>query len=517
MKRFNTTGPCFPDEHYMLPPLDRLPGVRELVADGDYFFIHAPRQSGKTTALQALVGEVNAKGDMFALYCSLETLQNRSDPEKTNIAIRDLIADNVELSPFYVPIPGAPALRSDRGGVGLAVRTVLKNVRRAVGKPVAVFFDEADCLVGDALISFLRQLRDGYVNRKMIPFPRSVALVGMLNVRDYKAQLHPDGQSLGQISPFNIVRKDILIPNFTETDIQSLYAQHTAETGQVFAEGAVEEVWRLTRGQPWLVNAIGCECVEEIHGNRYGEAITVADVEEAKEAIIRRRDTHVDSLMERMREPRVRRIVEPLISGDRSDVTYNDEDYRYITDLGLLRADRGALVPANPMYAEIIGRYLSRGEQDAMLRSVPETPWARDDGLDMSGLMAAFQQFWRENSGADRDIMGYRESVPYLVLMAFLQRVTNGGGRINREMAVGTGRLDLCVEFRGARYAIEVKTSANFQGEKSYGQCAKYLDTLKLSEAWMPIFEKSKEKPWDEKIYSRDVAFDGKTIHVIGL
>ena len=517
MKRFNTTGPCFPDEHYMMPALDRLPGVRELVAGGGYFVVHAPRQTGKTTALKALVREINAKGDMFALYCTLEALQNRSDPMQTNIAIRDFIADNVEMSPFYSPIQGAPELREERGGVLLAVRTVLQNVCRAIGKPVVVFFDEADCLVGDALISFLRQLRDGYVNRDTIPFPKSIALVGMLDVRDYKAQIRPDGQSLGQISPFNIIRKDMLIPNFTESDIAALYAQHTAETGQRFADGVVEAVWRWTRGQPWLVNAIGCECVEEIHGNRYGETITVEDVEAAKEAIIRRRDTHVDSLMERMREPRVRRIVEPLISGDKSDVTYNDDDYRYITDLGLLRVDRGALVPANPMYAEIIGRYLSRGEQDAMIRSIPETPWVKADGLDMPGLMAAFQQFWRENSGADKDIMGYRESVPHLVLMAFLQRVTNGGGHINREMALGTGRLDLCVEFRGARYAIEVKTSANFQGAKSYAQCAKYLDSLGLSEGWMPIFEKSKDKTWDEKIYSRDETVDGKTIHVIGL
>ena len=517
MKKFNTTGPCFPDEHYMMPALDRLPGIRELVADGNYFVVHAPRQSGKTTALKALVREVNNKGDMFALYCTLESLQNRVDPDKTNIAIRDLVADNVEMSPFYQAVPGAPELRSERGGIGLAVRTVLQNVCRAAGKPVVVFFDEADCLVGDALISFLRQLRDGYVNRDVMPFPKTVALVGMLDVRDYKAQIRPDGQSLGQISPFNIIAEDLLIPNFTEADIAALYAQHTAATGQVFADGVVEDVWRLTRGQPWLVNAIANDCVAKIHGNRFDETITVDDVEAAKEAIIRRRDTHVDSLMERMREPRVRRIVEPLISGDRSDVTYNDEDYRYITDLGLLRVDRGALVPANPMYAEIIGRYLSRGEQDAMIRSVPDTPWVKDDGLDMTGLMAAFQQFWRENSGADRDIMGYRESVPHLVLMAFLQRVTNGGGRINREMALGTGRLDLCVEFRGGRYAIEVKTSSNFQGEKSYAQCAKYLDSLGLAEGWMPIFEKSKEKSWDEKIFSRDEIVDGKTIHVVGL
>ena len=517
MRKFNTTGPCFPDEHYMLPALDRLPGIRELVAGGNYFVVHAPRQTGKTTALKALVREINEKGDMFAVYCTLETLQNRSDPEKTNIAIRDLIADNVEMSPFFVPVANAPALRSDRGGVGLAVRTVLQNACRASGKSVVVFFDETDCLVGDALISFLRQLRDGYVNRKEIPFPKSVALVGMLDVRDYKAQIRSDGESLGQISPFNIIAEDMLIPNFVESDIRTLYAQHTAETGQAFADGVVEDVWRLTRGQPWLVNAIAHECVAKIHAFRYAEPITVADVEAAKEAIIRRRDTHVDSLMERMREPRVRRLVEPLILGDDTELTANDEDWRFITDLGLLRVERGTLVPANPMYAEIIGRYLSHGEQDRMIRSVPETPWVKDDGLDMAGLMAAFQRFWRANSGADRDIMGYREAVPHLVLMAFLQRITNGGGHINREMALGQGRLDLCVEFRGARYAIEVKTSANFKGEKSYEQCTKYLDDLGLSEGWMPIFDKSKDKSWDEKIYTRDETYNGKTIHVIGL
>ena len=518
MKRFNTTGPCFPNEHYMLPALDRLPGIRELVAGGNYFVVHAPRQTGKTTAMKALVREINEKGDMFAVYCTLESLQKlMGAPEMAIREIRHLVLRSSSTIRELASAGSEIGDLKSNIGISTAIRDALQDLCIKASKPMAFFFDEVDCLVGDVLVSFLRQLRDGYVNRDMFPFPKSVALVGMLDVRDYKAQIRPDGQSLGQISPFNIVRKDMLIPNFTESDIHALYAQHTAETGQEFADGVIEDVWRLTFGQPWLVNAIGCECVEEIHAFRYSEPITVDDVEAAKEAIIRRRDTHVDSLMERMREPRVRRIVEPLISGDRSELTYNDDDYRYVTDLGLLRVDRGALVPANPMYAEIIGRYLSRGEQDAMMRSVPETPWVKEDGLDMAGLMAAFQQFWRENSGADRDIMGYRESVPHLVLMAFLQRVTNGGGHINREMAVGTGRLDLCVEFRGARYAIEVKTSDNFKGEKSYEQCAKYLDSLGLDEGWMPIFEKSKDKSWEERIYSRDVTFNGKTIHVLGL
>ena len=101
--------------------------------------------------------------------------------------------------------------------------------------------------------------------------------------------------------------------------------------------------------------------------------------------------------------------------------------------------------------------------------------------------------------------------------MAFLQRVTNGSGRIIREMALGSGRLDLCVEFRDKRYAVEVKTSKNFAGDKSYAQLAGYLDKLGLPEGWMAIFDEDKAKPWDEKLFARDVELNGKTLHIIGL
>ena len=520
---FNIAGPCIPGEHYMLPALDRLPEIRRLVNRRQYFVIHAPRQTGKTTAIKAMVREINAKGEMQALYCTLEALQGMVSPEKAIPAIRDLLLSN------YFPEEHDPSdpssnryrlreTRPEYDGPATLVRSTLRNLCRIAGKPLVVFFDEADVLFGPTLISFLRQLRDGYVNRDMVPFPASIALVGMLDVRDYKAQIRPDGESLGQISPFNIISKDLLLRNFIETEVRALYAQHTEETGQTFAPGAIEAVMDWTGGQPWLVNAIARECVEEIHDFRYDEPITADDVGTAKETIIRRRDTHVDSLMERLREPRVRRVVEPVIFGGRPvGTSVNDEDYRFVQDLGLLREENGALVPSNRMYAEIIGRYLTRDEQTQMMQSIPDTPWATPDGLDMPGLMAAFQEFWRENSGADRSAHEYGEATPHLVLMAFLQRVTNGNGRIAREMALGSGRLDLCVEFRGHRYAIEVKTAKNFAGEKSYAQLAKYLDTLGLPEGWMPIFDSDPAKPWEEKLYLRDIPFAGKTLHVVGL
>ena len=515
---FNIAGPCIPGKHYMLPALDRLPQIRRLVEREQYFVIHAPRQTGKTTAVQALVDEINAKGDMVAIYCTLETLQNANDPEKASLAIRDLILDNFNAA---FPEETAGGARQDAassdGGAGIAIRNALRHLCRRVGKSLVVFFDEADCLFGNVLVSFLRQLRDGYVNRAKIPFPASIALIGMLDVRDYKAQIRPDGESLGQISPFNIISEDMLLRNFTAEEVSALYAQHTEETGQNFASDVLDKVMDFSGGQPWLVNALARECVEKIHEFRYGETVTADDIETAKETIIRRRDTHVDSLMERLREPRVRRVVEPVIFGGERTVSSNSEDWRFVVDLGLLREEKGSLVPANRMYAEIIGRYLTRDAQESMETSIPDTPWATPDGLDMPGLMAAFQAFWRENSGADRRAYEYGEATPHLILMAFLQRVTNGRGRIEREMALGSKRLDLCVDFRGHRYAVEVKTAKNFAGEDSYKQLAGYLDDLGLPEGWMAIFNEDKSKPWEEKLYLRDVTFNGKTLHLVGL
>ena len=116
-----------------------------------------------------------------------------------------------------------------------------------------------------------------------------------------------------------------------------------------------------------------------------------------------------------------------------------------------------------------------------------------------------------------REINAAGEMVALYCTLETLQNATDGGGRIIREMAAGSGRLDLCVEFRGRRYAIEVKTSDNFSGDKSYAQLAKYLDALEITEGWMPVFDVDKAKPWEEKIYTRDEIFAGKTIHVVGL
>jgi len=520
---FNIAGPCLPHRHYMLPALVRLPEARRLVEDDAYFVLHAQRQCGKTTAMQTLADEINDRGDRVALYCSVEAVQGFVDPEKGLPEIAGQIRDAVQAA-----APGAfggltdAELKKLVGEVDVAnvvKRTLNALAERCGKKPLVVFFDEVDCLSEGTLVGFLRQLRNGRITYKRPgTFPTSVALVGMRNIRDFKARIRPDAETLGSASPFNVITRATTLRTFTLDEVRQLYQQHTDETGQVWDPGVVERAFEYSGGQPYLVNALAKWCVDEIHDRRYGERITLDDLHEAKERIIRERGTHLDSIMERMKEPRVRRVVERVMTGEELHEDVLADDISFVLDLGLLKSERGVLRPANPMYAEIIGRYLSWGTQQFVLRNVPETPWVRDGGLDMAGLMTAFQQFWRENADEAAVPYEYREAYPQLVLQAFLQRVLNGGGEIIREMALGKKAMDLGVLFRGSKYAVECKKVDFFEKshEKAYDQVCGYMDRLGVPEGWLVVFDPDLAKPWEGKIFAEDVAWNGKTVHVIG-
>jgi type II secretory pathway predicted ATPase ExeA len=513
-KFFNIAGPCIPGEHYLVPALARLPELSGLIAKKQFFVIHAARQSGKTTLLNALEQDLNAKGQVVALYCSLETVQGIADAERGVPAIVNVLLNGLTWHPVFRNLP-TPVV--DPSVSTVAVNRLLSQLAQAAGKPLVVLFDEADCLSGPTLISFLRQLRDGYVNRIRSPFPASVALVGMRNIRDYKAQIRPDGDTLGSASPFNIATEALTLTNFTRDEIASLYGQHTAETGQVFQEPAVDRASYWTCGQPWLVNALARECVEKLLNNDPARPVTAERIDEAAEVLLCRRDTHIDSLLERLKEPRVQRIVEPVILGTEPVESTLSDNCQYVLDLGLLKREDRTLKPANPIYAEVILRTLSYDTQDSMGRSIVATPWIAGDCLDMTGMLRAFQQFWRENSEMWQARYEYREAAPHIILQAFLQRVINGGGQIVREYSLGRQRLDLLVCWQGNRYAIELKMKEQYRPGAAHAQLFGYLDRLGLAEGWLAVFDPDPAVSWDAKLTWRTLVQEGKTLHIVGL
>jgi len=517
-KYFNVAGPCDPRQHYMIAG-DRCTGdIAGLIEMGQYFVLHAARQTGKTTLLLDLYRKFNSAGKYHALYCSLEAVQNVADPQEGIPAIVALLRNALHRSkmPGWEDFAAGANINSPLS----VLNEALAGYCEALDKPLVIFFDEADCLSEGTLISFLRQLRDGYVTRSIAPFVHAVALVGMRNIRDFKARIRPDSQTLGSASPFNIIADAFTLHNFTEEEIQALYRQHTAETGQRFEDDAVTLVWKETQGQPWLVNAIAREIVEKMLDSDYTKTVTADMVETAIQTLILRRDTHVDSLMERLKEERVRNIIQPLLLGD-NNIDVMSSDFLYTRDLGLIRVtDDKAIIPANPVYAEVMVRDINVNTQNELTRNKTyQMPrYIKSGKIDIDFLLKDFQAFWRENSAMWIEHYQYKEAAPHLVLQAFLQRVINGGGDIIREMAIGAARrADICVTCQGYKYPLELKI---LRGQKTYRegleQTAAYMDSLGCAEVWLIVFDRTPRKSWTKKIFMRKESFDGKKIIIVG-
>ena len=533
---FNTSGPVVPADHYCVPPLERfdLEEILRLIRAKRYFVLHAPRQTGKTSALLALRDLLNAGDEYRCVYANIETAQTaRGDVARgmkavlhelrirTRIAFADGVLEDL--------VRGA----LEEAGADGALREVLVRWSTADARPLVLLLDEIDALVGDTLISVLRQLRAGYDQRPSA-FPQSVILCGIRDVRDYRIHSESAGEIIAGGSAFNVKAKSLRLGDFGESDVRALLGQHTEETGQKFTDGALAAVWNLSRGQPWLVNALAYQaCFEDRAGRDRSRTIDEEAIMEAREELVLSRQTHLHQLADKLREERVRRVIEPVLSGDAASGAdrARPDDVEYVRDLGLL-ARRGPRRIANPIYREVIPRELMYAREDEILQ---ETEWyVKPDGdLDVEGLLAAFQGFFREHSEHWLERFLYKEAGPQLLLQTFLQRVVNGGGRIEREYALGSRRTDLLIvwppgRFAGGarepavparRYVVECKIlrgSLDATIREGLEQTLAYMDKCNAESGHLVIFDRDESKPWEEKIFRREESLRGRTVTVWG-
>ena len=511
MRFFNTSGPVIAERHYSIPPLDRvdLDEVLGLVRDWKSFNLHAPRQSGKTTALLALQDLLNsgAQGNYRCVYVNVEAGQaGREDVQRTMRAILGALAGRAEesLDDRFVSRVMGQAL--EEKGPDDALIEILRLWSRADSRPLVLLVDEIDALVGDTLISVLRQLRSGYDLRPR-SFPQSVILCGVRDVRDYRIHSGSTGDTVTGGSAFNISAASLRLGSFSREEVWTLLGQHEAETGQAFEPEALDLVWSRTSGQPWLVNAL-CEraCFRSRRGRDRQRAITAEDILEAQEALIMDRVVHLDQLADKLREERVRRVIEPLLSGAQEQ-RYSARDLEYVRDLGLVARDTPVRM-ANPIYAEVVPRELTHVTQEDLLE---ETARYVDSlgGLELSKLMENFQQFYREHSEHWIERYQYKEAGPQLLLQAFLQRVVNGGGRIEREYGLGRTRTDLLVKWpqggTESKFVVEcklVRGSLDATLKQGLEQTAGYMDRCGAQEGHLVLFDRS-ERPREQRIFRR--------------
>jgi len=525
MKYFNTAGPVNCDDHYCLPPMERFDQeeVSRLIDQKKYFVLHAPRQTGKTSCLLALMDRLNRSDRYRCLYVNVEMAQ--AARENVKEAMNTILSELAFNAFHYLDdnfLENEKNRILQRSGEYLALQTALSLWAKSSSKPLVLLIDEVDALVGDSLISLLRQLRAGYTKRPSL-FPHSILLCGVRDVRDYRIHSDKEKSIITGGSAFNIRAESLRLGDFSRQEVERLYQEHVGETGQPFEQEALEQTWELTRGQPWLVNALGYEvCFKMKEGRHRSNPITKDMVLQAKDNLILRRETHLDQLADKLKEDRVRSVIQPLLTGTTEVSEIQEDDLQYVVDLGLVRR-KPQITISNAIYREIIPRMLTSTTQD----SLPfQTRWyVRDDGrLDMDKLLTAFQDFFREHSEHWVERFNYKEAGPQLLLQAFLQRIVNSGGRIDREYGLGRKRTDLLVIWRHQtsvqKVVIELKIlwkSLDATISEGLAQTAEYMDKCGTDEGHLVIFDRRPERKWADKIFRKDRKHEGNVIAVWGM
>jgi len=539
MRFFNTAGPVNCAEHYCLPPLERfdLEEIEILLAQKKYFVLHAPRQTGKTSSMLALMDHLNRMGQFKAVYCNVEAAQ--AARENVDQGMEDMVRELAAMAMMHLNddfLENEKGRFLEPGASGTAIAMSLRAWAKECDKPLVVIFDEVDSLIGDTLISFLRQIRSGYTGRSD-HFPQSIILCGVRDIRDYR--IHSDRQKeiVTGGSAFNIKAESLRMGDFLQPEVYSLLEQHQHDTGQEFTAEALACIWHLTQGQPWLVNALAYECCFKMkEGRDRKRAIDKDSVDQAKENLISRRETHLDQLADKLQEERVRRVISPMLRGQ--DLNVRLDDIQYVEDLGLIRKTKHGPVIANPIYAEVIPRELTVSEQMNLEARYDQAWYVQNEGrLDVEKIMTAFQDFFREHSEHWVERFQYKEAGPQLLMQAFLQRIVNSGGRIEREYGLGKMRTDLLLlwplekapegrpsweRWRGPVQKVVIELKVLYKTlestlDEGLKQTHAYMDRCGTEDGHLVVFDRRPDISWDEKIFQRRKSFESSEIVVWGM
>ena len=519
MKFFNTAGPVNRVAHYKIDPLHRwdLEEVLSLIQQEKYFVLHAPRQTGKTSCMLALQQYLNDTGDYNVIYLNVEIAQMaRNDIERGIGAIISKLSRCVNNEKQQKRLMGI----IDETKPDDAFNSALEYLSGTSDKPVVLLIDEIDSLIGDTLISVLRQIRASYEKRPH-KFPVSLILCGVRDIKDYRIHSSRNEIITGG-SCFNIKAKSLNLDNFSKDEVHKLLMKHTLETGQEFEDGVFDYIFEQTSGQPWLVNAVAYELTFEMKENRdHSVLLTTEMAKTAINQIIVSRSVHLDQLADKLKEDRVRRVILPMLLNS-EEIAASDDDREYCVDLGLIKHSPKGLVVSNEIYKEIIPRELSKTQQDDFKMTF-EPDWINADGsLNTTMLFEMFIDFWRTNSEIwSSSIAGYKEAAPHLVFQAFLQRVSNGNGTVRREYALGRKRLDLYLEWRQQRVIIELKILRENEKYKSVKELAlkqtmEYSDKCNGTEEHIIIFDRDETRGWREKVFTDSGTYKGKKIKIWG-
>jgi Predicted AAA-ATPase/PD-(D/E)XK nuclease superfamily len=505
-KRFNVTGTCFPDKHYMADTSAKFNMAFKLVEQGEYFAINRPRQYGKTTMLSALKRSLMESAEWLVFNTSFESIDSETGADMTAFcqAFVRLLAKEMgnqskqELETFL-------KIKSKEAVILEDVSSLITELAHKTGKKMVLLIDEVDKSSNNQLfLDFLGMLRHKYLYRNEINDAtfHAVVLAGLYDVKSLKSKIRPDAVAQYN-SPWNIAADFNVVMELQAPEIVPMLEDYCQEQQVTMdTEGVAEALFYYTSGYPFLVSAM-CKLIDEqILPTKTERIWTLFDVETAADKMIRsdRSTTNFDTLIKNLEnDPDLYQVVYRLAIDDETFV-YNVHDPIIHKGLqhGIFKNGQGLNIH-NRIYREIIVNYMTSktltSGQSLAIESYQ--PYVLDNNaLDMRKVLLKFQELMQmEYSKKDTSFV---ERNGRLLFLAFLKPIINGKGYAFKEPEISEERrMDIAVTFFQHKYILELKM---WRGDKAHkkglAQLTDYLERQKQQQGFLVIFEQNKEKTW---------------------
>jgi len=512
-KFFNTAGPCRTELHYMIDPMTRVNGVFKLIDSHQYFSIYGPRQTGKTTCLYALMEELNQQGRYTALAVNIQVAASGRDSHE---AMRMIAAAIYRQSTLHLIEPEWPIEISEQDTKFDNLQDYLGDWARHNRKPIVLLLDEVDALSEQYFVALMRQIRAGFEGRPR-GFPQSIGLIGLRDVQDYSYSTQrpiTTTDSPGVETPFNVKSGSLSINNFSSEEMDDLLYQHAQATGQEFPEEVREHIFDLTQGQPWLINAIADLIISSILGNDYYEDITYKHLTRAQHLLLERRETHIDNVLKKLREPPIKLVIEAIINGEAPDFTQFKDALSYARSMGIVTR-----IPpvhfANPIYQELALKTMCSVFTESLPTDLVniEHYW-RENNINITALLEEFQIFYRRFAEVWIGRYEFKEAGRQLLFVAFLMRLTQGCAEFEWDMALGHAHCSVIMNYQGQRTAFVMKLRHdNYSREEGLNQTVRYLKHMNLERGYLLLFDMF----WEDQVYQEEVEHEHKRVILLGM
>ena len=463
--------------------------IKAMVDNGRYFSMFAPRQSGKTTFLEAVRGELHADPTYVVILLSFQNLKKVSKKQFYSQIQKKLFGQlKIRLKEVDCQKYDAVERLCDRHHITdhLSFMHLFEELNQVIqSKKIVIFIDEFDGIPVKELENFLTTLRELYISYKKLN-QKALYSVGLIGIRNITKLI------VGGVSPFNIA-DHVELPPFSLKNIRDLYSQYTEESNQPFTGEAVKKVYDETEGQPWLVNRLGTILTVKVKPGTI-EPIDEKDVEQAIKVLLREKNDHFDNLYEK-----AILYKETFIEIVFDHVKYkpNHKEQSWLEQYGLIKDKNGSAVVANNIYKS---RFVEIFFDEANVPGpgeIPVTSYGLPGGkLDMKRILLDFNRYITQ-IGVNAF---YQEKKPYektgkFLLTAWLyQFVKSGEGDLRHEVSSGLGRMDIILTRRGRKYIIETKVNRyeniNEILEEGITQLSgKYLVTEAVDDGYLVIFD----------------------------